>query len=49
MYKRFEDLKVWQLAREFRKEIYRLTKKFPKAQSGLVSRVTTQKQKLGCS
>ena len=26
-----------------------LTKKFPKAQSGLVSRVTTQKQKLGCS
>ncbi|WP_133121887.1 tol-pal system protein YbgF [Pleomorphomonas carboxyditropha] len=25
-----------------------LTKKFPKAQSGLVSRVTTQKQKLGC-
>ena len=26
-----------------------LTKKFPKAQSGLVSRVTTRKQKLGCS
>ncbi|CAI9418512.1 Cell division coordinator CpoB [Pleomorphomonas sp. T1.2MG-36] len=26
-----------------------LTKKFPKAQSGLVSRVTTQKQKLGCN
>ena len=26
-----------------------LTKKFPKAQSGLVSRVATQKQKLGCS
>jgi four helix bundle protein len=30
MYKRFEDLKVWQMVREFRKEIYRLTKKFPK-------------------
>lgn len=26
-----------------------LTKKFPKAQSGLISRVATQKQKLGCS
>ncbi len=26
-----------------------LTKKFPKAQSGLVSRVATRKQKLGCS
>lgn len=26
-----------------------LTKKFPKAQSGLISRVSTQKQKLGCS
>ncbi len=26
-----------------------LTKKFPKAQSGLVARVATQKQKLGCS
>lgn len=26
-----------------------LSKKFPKAQSGLVSRVTTQKQKLGCN
>lgn len=30
MYKRFEDLKVWQLARKFRQEIYVLSKIFPK-------------------
>ena len=30
MYQRFEDLKIWQLARVFRKKIYELTKKFPK-------------------
>jgi len=30
MYKRFEDLKVWQLAREFRKNIYNISKMFPK-------------------
>ena len=30
MYKRFEDLKVWQEARKFRKKIYRLSEKFPK-------------------
>jgi four helix bundle protein len=28
--KTFEDIKAWQLARDFRKEIYRITKKFPK-------------------
>ena len=26
----FEDVKAWQMAREFRKEIYRITKNFPK-------------------
>ena len=30
MYKRFEDLKVWQMGREFRKAIYQVTKSFPK-------------------
>ena len=29
MYKTFEDIKAWQLSREFRKEIYKITKKFP--------------------
>jgi len=29
-YKRFEDLKVWQLSRDFRKAVYEITKKFPK-------------------
>ena len=32
MYKRFEDLKAWQLAREFRKAIYQITKSFPKSE-----------------
>ncbi|MDD5172977.1 MAG: four helix bundle protein [Patescibacteria group bacterium] len=27
--KSFEDIKAWQLAREFRKEIYAITRKFP--------------------
>jgi len=27
---RFEDVKAWQLAREFRKEIYNITKIFSK-------------------
>ncbi|PIR13763.1 four helix bundle protein [Candidatus Falkowbacteria bacterium CG11_big_fil_rev_8_21_14_0_20_39_10] len=26
----FEDVKAWQLAREFRKEIYKITKTYPK-------------------
>lgn len=30
MYKRFEELKVWQLSRKFRQAIYTLSKKFPK-------------------
>lgn len=30
MYKRFEDLEVWQKARKFRQTIYKLSKKFPK-------------------
>ena len=30
MYKRFEDLKTWQLGREFRKAIYQASKLFPK-------------------
>ena len=29
-HKTFEDVKAWQLAREFRKKIYKITKKFPK-------------------
>jgi len=30
MHKTFEDIKAWQLGRKFRKEIYDMTKKFPK-------------------
>lgn len=30
MHKTFEDIKAWQLGREFRKKIYEMTKKFPK-------------------
>jgi len=29
-YKSFEDIKAWQLGREFRKAIYKVSKKFPK-------------------
>ena len=29
-HKTFEDIKAWQLAKEFRKKIYGITKKFPK-------------------
>jgi four helix bundle protein len=32
MYKRFEDLKTWQLGREFRKVIYQTSKLFPKSE-----------------
>ena len=28
----FEDVKAWQLAREFRKKIYNITKSFPKSE-----------------
>jgi len=37
MYKRFEDLKAWQLAREFRKSIYLITKSFPKSEEYILS------------
>jgi four helix bundle protein len=41
MYKGFESLKVWQKAREYRKEIYKLADKFPKKeQFGLISQIT---------
>lgn len=40
MYNRFEDLKVWQLAREFKNEVYRISKKFPNhEQYNLVSQI----------
>jgi len=29
-YKTYEDIKAWQLAREYRRKIYKITKKFPK-------------------
>ncbi|MEA3272208.1 MAG: four helix bundle protein [Patescibacteria group bacterium] len=29
-YRTFEDIKAWQLGREFRKKIYKITRKFPK-------------------
>jgi len=41
MYKRFEDLEVWKMAREFRKGIYELSDKFPKKELyGLTSQIT---------
>ena len=30
MYRRFEDLKAWQLGREFKKRIYEVSNQFPK-------------------
>ena len=40
MYGRFEDLKIWQMARKFRKNIYGTAKKFPKfEQFGLASQI----------
>jgi len=33
LYRRFEDLKVWQMGRQFRNEIYKVTKKFPKEET----------------
>jgi len=33
MKKRFEDIKAWQLGREFKKEVYSITKKFPKEET----------------
>ena len=29
-YKTFEDVKAWQLGREFKKKIYKISEKFPK-------------------
>ncbi|MEW6685612.1 MAG: four helix bundle protein [Candidatus Edwardsbacteria bacterium] len=41
MYKRFEDLKVWQEARKFRQGIYNLVKKFPKKELyGLTAQIS---------
>jgi len=44
MYKTFEDIKAWQLSREFRKEIYEITKKFPEEEryvlTGQIRRAT---------
>lgn len=40
MYFRFEKLQVWQLARGFAVDIYRITKKFPKDELfGLISQI----------
>ncbi len=40
MYTRFENLRIWQTAREFRKEIYSISKKFPKhEQFNLISQI----------
>jgi four helix bundle protein len=40
MKRRFEDLEAWKHAREFRKEIYRITKSFPKDELfGLVTQM----------
>src|SRR3989339_367039 len=39
-YQGFRDLKVWQKAREFRQEIFKLSKKFPKEELyGLTSQL----------
>ncbi|MCG2726831.1 MAG: four helix bundle protein [Elusimicrobia bacterium] len=37
MYKRFEDLKVWQEARRYRQKIYSLLTKFPKTEQYALS------------
>ncbi len=37
MYKRFEDLKVWQEARIYRRKLYSLVKKFPKSEQYALS------------
>ena len=39
-YKTFEDVKAWQLTREFRKNIYKISQKFPKDELyGLTSQI----------
>jgi len=35
----FEDLEVWQLCRALRKEIYKVTKTFPKDEEGHYSKL----------
>lgn len=37
MAKRFEDLKAWQLSRDFRREIYAISKKFPKEETYILT------------
>lgn len=46
MYNRFEDLKVWQMARKFRQEIYKISKVFPKEE---MYALTTQIRKASYS
>lgn len=46
MKRRFEELKCWQMAREYRKAIYKITKSFPKEERfGL----TNQLRRAACS
>ena len=44
--RRFEDLKCWQLAREYRKAIYKTTKSFPKDE---IFGLTNQLRRAACS
>ncbi|RZL48368.1 MAG: four helix bundle protein [Pedobacter sp.] len=44
----FEKLEVWQLSRLFRKEIYKLTNKFPKDETfGLISQIKRSVSSIG--
>ncbi|WP_316782838.1 four helix bundle protein [Pedobacter frigiditerrae] len=44
----FEKLEVWQLSRSFRKDIYRLTIKFPKEETfGLISQIKRSVSSIG--
>lgn len=44
----FEKLDVWQIARTFRKEIYQLTKKFPRDETfGLISQIKRSSCSIG--
>jgi len=46
MKRRFEELRCWQLAREYRKGIYKLTKRFPKDE---LFGLTSQLRRAACS
>ncbi len=44
----FEKLEIWQLARVFRKEIYQLTRQYPKEeQYGLISQIRRSASSIG--